>query len=63
MVSTCRVLSFNCFNFCVVSLRLGFFHEAKEMRAACLRALRYYIQEAEDVDALIKLNIHFLIAR
>ena len=47
----------------VLSLRVGFFHESKEMRAACLRALRYYLQDAEDVHALIRLNIHYLIAR
>ena len=45
------------------SLRVGFAHEAKEMRAACLRAIRYYLQDRGAVDSLILLHIDYLIAR
>ena len=45
------------------SLRLGLLHDSKEMRAACLRALRYYCQTEETVEALLDLHIDYLIAR
>lgn len=45
------------------SLRLGLLHEAKEMRAACLRALRYYISDVEAVHAFLRLNMDYLVAR
>jgi len=45
------------------SLRLGLLHEAKEMRAACLRALRYFCQDAETIEALLKLHIDYFIVR
>lgn len=45
------------------SLRLGLFHEAKEVRAAVLRVLRYFLQEPETVDLLYSLHIDYLIVR
>ena len=33
------------------------------MRAACLRAIRYYLQDRGAVDSLIFLHIDYLIAR
>ncbi|XP_013398176.1 rapamycin-insensitive companion of mTOR isoform X2 [Lingula anatina] len=44
-------------------LRLGLLHEAKEVRAACLRALRYLIHDKETLDAMLKLHIDYLVAR
>ena len=45
------------------SLRVGLFHEAKEVRAAVLRVLRYFLQESETVDLLYSLHIDYLIVR
>jgi hypothetical protein len=35
---------------CNFSLRISLFHEAKEVRAATLRVLRYFIQDGETID-------------
>lgn len=45
------------------SLRVGLFHEAKEVRAAVLQVLRYFLQESETVDLLYSLHIDYLIVR
>ncbi|KAI0224233.1 Rapamycin-insensitive companion of mTOR [Lamellibrachia satsuma] len=44
-------------------LRLGLLHEAKEMRAASLRALRYFCQDTETIEALLTLHIDYFIIR
>lgn len=49
--------------FCRFSLRHGLFHRAKEIRTACLRALRYFCQDFETVKAMVALHIDYLIVR
>ncbi|XP_050401999.1 rapamycin-insensitive companion of mTOR [Patella vulgata] len=44
-------------------LRLGLFHEAKEVRAATLRVLRHLIDRPNYVDSLLYLQLDLLIAR
>ncbi|XP_069128220.1 rapamycin-insensitive companion of mTOR-like isoform X2 [Argopecten irradians] len=44
-------------------LRVSLFHEAKEVRAATLRVLRYFIQDGETLDLLYKLHMDYLIVR
>ncbi|KAK3090902.1 hypothetical protein FSP39_015586 [Pinctada imbricata] len=44
-------------------LRVCLFHEAKEVRAATLRALRYFVQDEETLDLLYNLHIDYLIVR
>jgi hypothetical protein len=39
------------------------FHEAKEVRAATLRVLRYFIQDGEAIDLVYTLQIDYLIVR
>ena len=51
-----------CNNSCY-SLGLGLAHETKEVRASCLRALRYVCHNDEHIDAIVSLNLDYLIAR
>ncbi|XP_061180915.1 rapamycin-insensitive companion of mTOR-like [Saccostrea echinata] len=44
-------------------LRVGLFHEAKEVRAAVLRVLRYFLRDQETVDLFYTLHIDYLIVR
>ncbi|XP_014664645.1 PREDICTED: rapamycin-insensitive companion of mTOR-like [Priapulus caudatus] len=44
-------------------LRLGLLHQAKEIRTATLRALRYYIRDKQRLRALLSLQIDLLIVR
>ncbi|XP_052097251.1 rapamycin-insensitive companion of mTOR-like [Mytilus californianus] len=44
-------------------LRISLFHEAKEVRAATLRVLRYFIQDGEAIDLVYALQIDYLIVR
>ena len=48
---------------CNFSLRISLFHEAKEVRAATLRVLRYFIQDGETIDLVYTLQIDYLIVR
>ena len=45
------------------SLSLGLVHETKEVRASCLRAMRYVCSQDRYIDAIVNLNIDYLIAR
>lgn len=45
------------------SLRAALVHETTQVRAAGLRAVRYLLQDENDVCALIRLQIPSLIAR
>lgn len=45
------------------SLRLALLNEAKEVRAAGLRALRYLIQDSSILQKVLKLKVDYLIAR
>lgn len=44
-------------------IRLCLFHDAAEVRAASLRAIRYYVQNKQSLNCLLKLNLQHLIAR
>ncbi|XP_064605282.1 rapamycin-insensitive companion of mTOR-like [Liolophura sinensis] len=44
-------------------LRIGLLHEAKEVRAATLRTIRYLLSDQESLDYLFTLHIDYLIAR
>ncbi len=55
--------AFSFFMYFSTSLRLGLLHEAKEMRAACLRALRYFCQDRDSIEALLRLHTDYLIAK
>uniref|UniRef100_A0A672U6V1 RPTOR independent companion of MTOR complex 2 n=1 Tax=Strigops habroptila TaxID=2489341 RepID=A0A672U6V1_STRHB len=50
-----------CFLHC--SLRLALLNEAKEVRAAGLRALRYLIRDSSILQKVLKLKVDYLIAR
>uniref|UniRef100_A0A803YCG3 RPTOR independent companion of MTOR complex 2 n=1 Tax=Meleagris gallopavo TaxID=9103 RepID=A0A803YCG3_MELGA len=50
-----------CFLCC--SLRLALLNEAKEVRAAGLRALRYLIRDSSILQKVLKLKVDYLIAR
>ena len=45
------------------SLRLSLFHDAAEVRAASLRAIRYYLQSKNALHCLLELNLQHLISR
>lgn len=45
------------------SLRISLFNEAAEIRAASLRAIRYFIRTKSTLLVLLELNLHHLIAR
>lgn len=45
------------------SLRLALLNEAKEVRAAGLRALRYLIRDTSILQKVLKLKVDYLIAR
>lgn len=47
----------------VCSLRITLFSDAAEVRAATLRAIRYFVQNQQSLRTLLDLNIHHLIAR
>lgn len=51
----------SCFLHC--SLRLALLNEAKEVRAAGLRALRYLIRDSSILQKVLKLKVDYLIAR
>ncbi|KAL5015873.1 hypothetical protein ScPMuIL_005462 [Solemya velum] len=44
-------------------LRICLLHEAKEVRAATLRVIRYLLQDSESLDVLFSFHIEYLIAR
>lgn len=45
------------------SLRLALLNEAKEVRAAGLRALRYLIRDTAILQKVLRLQVDYLIAR
>lgn len=45
------------------SLRLALLNEAKEVRAAGLRALRYLIRDSVILQKVLRLQVDYLIAR
>lgn len=45
------------------SLRVGLVHEATQVRAAALRAIRYLLRKEQDVIAINKLHYPYLVAR
>ena len=47
----------------LLCLRVPLIHESSEIRASTLKAIRLLLCEAEHVDALKEMNIHYLIAR
>ncbi|XP_073418744.1 rapamycin-insensitive companion of mTOR isoform X3 [Dendrobates tinctorius] len=47
----------------IICLRLALLNEAKEVRAAGLRALRYLIRDASILQKVLKLKVDYLIAR
>ncbi|XP_059948814.1 rapamycin-insensitive companion of mTOR isoform X5 [Mesoplodon densirostris] len=47
----------------IICLRLALLNEAKEVRAAGLRALRYLIQDSSILQKVLKLKVDYLIAR
>ncbi|XP_072715008.1 rapamycin-insensitive companion of mTOR [Ciconia boyciana] len=47
----------------IVCLRLALLNEAKEVRAAGLRALRYLIRDSSILQKVLKLKVDYLIAR
>ncbi|XP_035210908.1 rapamycin-insensitive companion of mTOR-like isoform X2 [Stegodyphus dumicola] len=44
-------------------LRVPFFHEACEIRAAVLRACRYLLQNTDALNAFLETKLHFLVSR
>lgn len=50
-------------NFFIPSLRLALLNEAKEVRAAGLRSLRYLIRDTAVLHKVLKLQVDYLIAR
>ncbi|XP_036371008.1 rapamycin-insensitive companion of mTOR-like [Octopus sinensis] len=44
-------------------LKVGLLHEAKEVRAATLRVIRYLLTEQKVLDIIVSLHIDYLIAR
>lgn len=51
------------FRFLTPSLRLALLNEAKEVRAAGLRSLRYLIRDTAVLQKVLKLQVDYLIAR
>ncbi|XP_048450136.1 rapamycin-insensitive companion of mTOR [Rhincodon typus] len=47
----------------IICLRLALLNEAKEVRAAGLRALRYLIQDSSILQKVLRLRVDYLIAR
>ncbi|XP_024908458.1 rapamycin-insensitive companion of mTOR-like [Cynoglossus semilaevis] len=47
----------------IVCLRLALLNEAKEVRAAGLRALRYLIRDTNVLQKVLRLQVDYLIAR
>ncbi|EGW06634.1 Rapamycin-insensitive companion of mTOR [Cricetulus griseus] len=47
----------------IICLRLALLNEAKEVRAAGLRALRYLIQDSSILQKVLRLKVDYLIAR
>ncbi|ESO86448.1 hypothetical protein LOTGIDRAFT_129240 [Lottia gigantea] len=47
----------------LVCLRIGLFHEAKEVRAGTLRVVRHLLENQKYVDALFYFNLDMIIAR
>ena len=47
----------------ILSLRLALLNEAKEVRAAGLRALRYLIRDTTVLQKVLRLQVDYLIAR
>lgn len=45
------------------SLRLALLNEAKEVRAAGLRSLRYLIRDSNILQKVLRLQVDYLIAR
>lgn len=56
-IIVCSLCFFHC------SLRLALLNEAKEVRAAGLRALRYLIRDSSILQKVLKLKVDYLIAR
>lgn len=51
------------FVYFVYSLRITLFNDSAEVRAATLRAIRYFVQSKQTLRTLLSLNIQHLIAR
>lgn len=47
----------------MLCLRIPLVHESADVRAAALRSLRHLTKTLEDVEAILRLNIHYLITR
>ncbi|KAK7895781.1 hypothetical protein WMY93_021106 [Mugilogobius chulae] len=47
----------------IICLRLALMHEAKEVRAAGLRALRHLITDSSTLEKVLRLQVDYLIAR
>ncbi|XP_075590816.1 LOW QUALITY PROTEIN: rapamycin-insensitive companion of Tor [Dermatophagoides farinae] len=55
--------SFLCDTEILCCLRVGLFNEVAEVRAASLRAIRFFVQNRKTLHHLIDINLHHLIAR
>nr|XP_027198269.1 rapamycin-insensitive companion of mTOR-like isoform X2 [Dermatophagoides pteronyssinus] len=55
--------SFLCDTEILCCLRVGLFNDVAEVRAASLRAIRYFVQNKKTLHNLIEINLHHLIAR
>lgn len=47
----------------IFSLRLALLNEAKEVRAAGLRSLRYLVRDTTVLQKVLRLQVDYLIAR
>lgn len=47
----------------LASLRLALLNEAKEVRAAGLRALRYLMRDSSVLQRILRLQVDYLISR
>lgn len=56
-------VSYICVFFLIPSLRLALLNEAKEVRAAGLRAFRYLIRDTSVLQKVLRLQVDYLIAR
>lgn len=45
------------------SLRIAYFHEACEVRAAVLRACRYLLENLETLEAFLQTKLHLFVSR
>lgn len=60
-VTLCHHMSF--FLNSIFSLRLALLNEAKEVRAAGLRSLRYLVRDTAVLQKVLRLQVDYLIAR